>query len=138
MVRPEVEEAETEVVAVVTAAARLTEEAIAGGLPTEEATVVGLPIVAAGAIVVAALIVDPLRAGGVVVTEGMLLSFSANLRQSIPTPAHRRSSSPASVAHGPGPIGPHAQGMVPRESRWRCGPIFSRLNSPRTIFSNMS
>ena len=127
MVHPEVK-SETEVVVVATAAAHLieeaivagppTEEAIAAGPPTEEAIVVGLPIVVAEAIV-AVLIADPLHVVGAVGTEGMLPSFSkkANLRPSIPTPARRRSSSRASAAHGPGPTGPHAQGMVPRESR---------------------
>ena len=139
MVHPEVEaEAEIEVVVVVTAAAHLTEEAIVAGPPTEEAIVEGLPIVAAEATVVEVLIADPRRAVGAVATEGMLLSSLANLHLSIPTSVHHRSSSHASVAHGPGPTDPHAQGMAPRESRWRCGPISSRLNSPRTIFSNMS
>jgi hypothetical protein len=110
-------EVETEVVAVVTAAAHLTEEAIAAALPTEAVIVAGL---VAAAIVAALLIVaDPPRAEGAVGTEGMPHSFSkkANLRLSIPTLAHRRSSSRASAAHGPGPTGPHAQGTEPRELR---------------------
>lgn len=118
MVHPEAEvEAETEVVAVETAAA---EEAIAAGLPTEAAIVAGLPIVAAEAIAAVLLIVaDPPGAVGAVGTGAMPHSFSkkANLRQSIRTPAHRRSLSRASAARGPGPTGPHAQGMEPRESR---------------------
>jgi hypothetical protein len=122
-VQPEaVVEAETEVVAVATAAGHLSEEAIVEGLAP------GLPIVAAvivAAAIVAALliVVDPPRAVGAVDsgvgTEAMPHSFSkkANLRLSIPTPVHRRSLSRASAAHGPGLTGPHAQGTEPRESR---------------------